>query len=439
MAPIRAWFSRAGLRQVTVALLVCVLATSACARRKKYENPINKDTQQPDKVLFDKAINDIEKGRFEVARITLNTLINTYDTSEYLAKAKLAIADSWYREGGSHGLAQAEAEYKDFILFYPTMEEAAESQNRICDIHYKQMEKPDRDAAQAIRAEAECRQLLTQFPNSKFAPIAEQKLRNIQEAIGEGEYRVGAFYHKKGSHPAAANRLNGLVDQYPLYSKADEALWFQGDSYTRMGPRFRQKAGESYARIVREYPLSSYVPDAKKKLEEMEMPVPEADPVALNRMKFEEENRTKAGIVGTSLGILKRGPDVRSAAKSGTPAMTSLRPPVPASVPAPTAGAGFSGDVTAGTVSDSSTLDQGKEARQAVPANSTGATTEPAANPQQTQPLPTNQQQLKQQPKKQQKKQKETKKQTNAPAKTGSPAAEKGNAGGGQSGDAGRD
>ncbi|MEI4920853.1 outer membrane protein assembly factor BamD, partial [Klebsiella pneumoniae] len=79
--------------------------------------PISKDTQQPDKVLFDKAINDIERSRYEIARLTLQTLINTYDTSEYLAKAKLAIADSWYREGGSHGLAQAEAEYKDFILF----------------------------------------------------------------------------------------------------------------------------------------------------------------------------------------------------------------------------------------------------------------------------------------------------------------------------------
>ena len=86
---------------------------------------------------------------YEVARITLNTLINTYDTSEYLAKAKLAIADSWYREGGAHGLAQAEAEYKDFILFYPTMEEAAESQWKVCEIHYKQMEKADRDTAQA--------------------------------------------------------------------------------------------------------------------------------------------------------------------------------------------------------------------------------------------------------------------------------------------------
>ncbi len=76
------------------------------------------------------AIDDIEHGRYEIARITLNTLINTYDQSEFLAKAKLAIADSWYREGGAAGLAQAEAEYKDFILFYPTMEEAAESQRR---------------------------------------------------------------------------------------------------------------------------------------------------------------------------------------------------------------------------------------------------------------------------------------------------------------------
>src|SRR5215471_4814860 len=85
--------------------------------RKKYANPITKDTQQPDKVLFDKAINDIEHSRFEIARLLLQNLINTYDTSEYLAKAKLAIADAWFREGGSHGLAQAEAEYKDFILF----------------------------------------------------------------------------------------------------------------------------------------------------------------------------------------------------------------------------------------------------------------------------------------------------------------------------------
>ncbi len=107
--------------------------------KKKYETAITKETMQPDKVLYDKAVQNIEHGNYLTARLTLNTLINTYDTSEYLAKAKLAIADSWFREGDTHGLAQAEIEYKDFILFYPNMEEAAESQSKICDIHLKQM------------------------------------------------------------------------------------------------------------------------------------------------------------------------------------------------------------------------------------------------------------------------------------------------------------
>src|ERR1041385_8390504 len=168
---------------ILASVVIPVLLTSCSLHRKKYENPITKDTQQPDKVLFDKAIGDIEHGRYEVARLTLNTMINTYDTSEYLAKAKLAVADSWYREGGAHGLAQAEAEYKDFILFHPTMEEAAESQWKVCQIHYRQMEKADRDPTQAQRAEDECRQVLTQFPNSKYGKQAEQMLRNVQEVL----------------------------------------------------------------------------------------------------------------------------------------------------------------------------------------------------------------------------------------------------------------
>src|SRR5262249_5556418 len=119
------------------ASLICGATLLSSCGHKKYENPITKDTQQPDKELVDKAVKDIEHGRYEGARLTLNTMMNTYDTSEYLAKAKLAIADSWYREGGAHGLAQAEAEYKDFILFYPQMEEAAESQWKVCQIHYR--------------------------------------------------------------------------------------------------------------------------------------------------------------------------------------------------------------------------------------------------------------------------------------------------------------
>ena len=364
---------------VVLTAVIALLAVCGC-RRHKYENPIAKDTQQPDKVLFDKAINDIERGRYEVARLTLNTLINTYDTSEFLAKAKLAIADSWYREGGTHAWAQAEAEYKDFILFYPTMEEAAESQEKVCDIHYKQMEKADRDRQQAIRAEDECRQLLVQFPNSKFAPDAQQKLRNIQEVLASGEYKTGMFYHNKGSYPAASNRLHSLVDQYPLFSGADEALWQLADGYSRMGDRFEEKTAAAYARIVKDYPLSPHVDEATQKLQAMNRPVPQADPVAYARMKYEMENRKKAGVLAKTLGVLSKSPDVRMAAKSGMPSMEGLRPTTPASVPVlASAGTGVTADVSGQTVNDSSTLDKSPDARAnpPAPAGSAPAATTP--------------------------------------------------------------
>ncbi len=240
-------------RAIVPALLIFCFdraLTAGCCFHKKYETPITKNTQQPDKVLFDQAVKDIEHGRYETARISLQTMMNTYESSEYMAKAKLAVADSWFREGGANGMAQAEAEYKDFILFYPNMEESAEAQNRVCDIHYKQMDKSDRDWTQSLRAEEECRQVLVQFPNSKFAPQAAQRLREIQESLAEHEFVVGNFYWRKDMNPAAANRLHAVVDQYPLYSKAGEALFEAGDAYSKMGPRFRKSSADMFGRIV---------------------------------------------------------------------------------------------------------------------------------------------------------------------------------------------
>ena len=339
------WLNRARL----TSLVAASIAAASCGfHHAKYENPITKDSQQPDKQLYDKAIKDLEKGRYELSRLTLNTLINTYDSSEFLAKAKLAIADSWYREGGVSGLAQAEAEYKDFELFYPTMPEAAESQYKICMIHDKQMEKPDRDTKEVLRAENECKQLVLQYPNSKYVPETLQRLREIDEVLGEGEMRTADFYYKKGSRAAAANRYFGLVQQYPLYSRADEALWKEADAYLQMGQRLRPQAVAAYQKIVREYPLGEYVEPAKKKLREMEAEVPEADPQAVARMKYEQENRTKTSTLHNLTGFLRPSPEVSMAAKAGTPAMNSPKQTIPVNVPQPNGAgqAGFTGDVT---------------------------------------------------------------------------------------------
>jgi outer membrane protein assembly factor BamD len=284
---------------------------------------------------------------------------------------------------------------------------------KVCNIHYKQMEKADRDNTHALRAEDECRALIVQFPNSKFAPDAQQILRNVQEVLADAEFRVGSFYHNKQSHPAASNRLEAMNGQYPLFSRSDEALWMLADSYGKMGPRFREKAGSAYAKIVKDYPLSPLVDEAKKKLKELEVEIPEPDPVAVARMKYELENRETAGKMSKALGIFRKSPDTRMAAKSGAPAMDRARPSIPASVPPPaaTAGAGTT-DVTVGTPSDTSALDTNPDARQNPP-KPEGEKTEPEAKPASTapEPLPANRNY---QPKKE-KKQKEKK-----PSKTSS-------------------
>ena len=340
--------------------------------RKKYETPITKDTMQPDKILFDRAIHNIEHGDYEAARLTLNTLINTYDTSEFLAKAKLAIADSWFREGGAHGLAQAEAEYKDFILFYPSMEEAAESQFKVCNIHYKQMDKADRDNSQGQRAEDECRQALVAYPNSKFVPQVQQMLRNVQEVLADKEYKTGEFYHEKGSFPAAANRLSFVTQQYPLYSGSDQALWDLADSYEHMGSRFENQRAAALTKLVRDYPLSAHLETAKNDLTAMKRPIPEADPGAYDRMKYELASRKRPGIIHRTISPFESHPDTFMAAKTGAPAMEAIRPAVPVSVPAVAAG-GQSGisDVTAGVVGNSDAIDKQPDARLGAPAAGT--------------------------------------------------------------------
>lgn len=348
------------------AACIALLAAALGCGRSPYDNPIGNNSQQPDKILFDKAVENIERHRYELARITLQTLINTYPDSEYIAKAKLAIADSWYREGTSTGLAQAEAEYKDFITFFPNMEEAAESQLKICQIHYNQLKKPDRDNINAVRADQECRQLLLRYPNTVFRGETEQLLRNVQEVIAEGEYRVGMFYVDKGSFRAGVNRLQSVTDHYPLYSKADLALWTLGQNYGRLGDTFRDQQIATYRKLVSDYPQSLWVDDAKEELLSMEEEIPGTDPERFEIHSYNVENRVAPGRMGKFWGLFKGKPNLGQAAKLGDPAMTTLMPTTPPGIQAAAAaatGTTPTADVTVDTISGPSALDTEPDAR----------------------------------------------------------------------------
>ncbi len=122
-------------------------STAQAAANKKGKSAQKKQTidvntsAEPDKVLYDRAQADLKAGRYTEGRLALQTLINTYPDSEYLAKAKLAVADSYYKEGGTTNLTQSIQEYNDFRTFFPFLDEAAYAQMQIGLAHYKMMEK----------------------------------------------------------------------------------------------------------------------------------------------------------------------------------------------------------------------------------------------------------------------------------------------------------
>ena len=332
----------------TAIILALALAGSIVAqagiipfRHKKSKNPLaDVNSKQPDKVLFDRSMDALDHGKYDMARITLQTLINTYPDSEYIARAKLGIGDAWYREGGTTALAQAELEYKDFITFFPNLPEAAEAQLKVANIHYRQMEKPDRDYTHALRAEDEYRQLVLQFPDSKLVPQAKERLREVQEVLAEREYRIGRFYYMRESWPASIARFQTLVDEYPLYSNADDALYLLGSAYeeqvanarkatnlkaearARLIKDFSDKAAGAYALVITRYPEMDRASDAKKRLQAMERPVPEPTKEAIAQNKAEEASRSETSRFGRVMGNFKRGPDVARTAKVGEPSLS---------------------------------------------------------------------------------------------------------------------
>lgn len=303
--------------------IICLVAISATLLAgclgKKNTAPAVGTSAEPDKVLYEKATNDLKHGRYTTGRLALETLINTYPDSEYLAKAKLAIGDSYYKEGGTAGLKQSIVEYQDFRTFFPFLDEAAYAQMQIAMAHYKQMEKPDRDHTEAVQAEAEFQTFLEKYPNSSLVPQAEQDLRNVQEVLAEGNFRVASFYYIRGAYKASGARLMELTDRYPLYSQADQANWMLGQIWEK--GEHNDIAAKYYARIVKDYPLSPLAGDAKNKLTKFGVPVPPADPTAVARMQKEQE-APRPGMIRRAEGILKNGPDVSAAARSGPPTMT---------------------------------------------------------------------------------------------------------------------
>jgi outer membrane protein assembly factor BamD len=303
--------------------------------KKKAPSPVTEgDSVAPDKVLYERAMDGIKHGRYEVARLQLNTLLNAYPDSAYLAKGKLAIADSYFKEGGTGNLNLAIDEYKSFITFFPNLDEAAYAQMQVAMTHYRRMDKADRDRTEAQYAEQEFQIFLQKYPDSPLAAQSQQHLREVQETLADGDFRIATYYYGKKDSRAAASRLTDIIDRYPLYSRADQSVWMlaniwqkapiQTKSDEQLAAVRKQLAINLYSRIVQDYPLSPFANGAKQRIKDLGATPPQPDPAALARMQ-QEQNMPRPRnmpVVGHVSGMIHSGPDVSRAARVGMPNMS---------------------------------------------------------------------------------------------------------------------
>ncbi|WP_348267369.1 outer membrane protein assembly factor BamD [Edaphobacter paludis] len=349
-------------------------------RKEKTLTPIaEQDAKLPDKELYDKAVLATKKGHFDVARLDLQTLLNTYPDSQFQMRAKLAIAESWYKEGGTAALMQAESEYKDFITFFPNAPEAAEAQMRVGDIYFRQMDKPDRDYTKATHAEEEYRLMLQQFPESSLVPQAKQRLREVQEVLAAREAEIGDFYATHNNWPATIARLQTVVDTYPEYSHMDDVLVGLGDAYeaearyvrsirlpeaakARLEHIYDDQAADAYRKVVLEHSASPHVEDARDRLAAMDLPIPKPTAEQVAASEALENSRSGYNLKDRAMLLVMHRPDTVMAAHVGDP---SLSDPKPTLAP----------DVTRKIISDFNTSMHPETAAKTTAAKPASATT----------------------------------------------------------------
>jgi outer membrane protein assembly factor BamD len=303
----------------------------------------------------------IASGHFDIGRLDLQTLLDTYPDSQYMMRAKLAVADAWYKEGGSAALTEAEQEYRDFITFFPNVPESAEAQLRIGDIYFKQMDVPDRDYAKATHAEQEYRTMLKQYPDAPKTILddARQKLREVQEVLADREADLGAFYATHGNWPASIARYQTVVDTYPLYSHMDDVLIGIGDAYeaesavvradvvcskklvpgvrcipegakARLLEDYDGKAADDYRRVVLYHSAAPHVEDAKERLTGMNLPIPTPTKEEAALSDELESSRAQYNLQKRIELLFLHEPDTVTAARMGLP---TLQDPTPTTAP----------------------------------------------------------------------------------------------------------
>jgi outer membrane protein assembly factor BamD len=267
-------FRRLAPRLAVPALLLAGVAVLAgCAATAR--NSLPPGTLEPDRFLYERGKDALEKHKWVAAREYFTEVFETYTQSTYRPDAKLGIGDTYMGEGTPEALVSAIGQFTEFLTFYPTHARADYAQYNLALAHFKQMRSPQRDQSETKQAVDEFETFIKRYPNSDLMPEAQARLREAKDRLGDHEYDVGLFYFHINWFQGAIQRFQGLLKDDPGYTHRDDVYYYLGESLVRI----KQDAAALpyFAKLVDEFQKSDHLEDAKKRVAEL---TAKADPPA---------------------------------------------------------------------------------------------------------------------------------------------------------------
>jgi outer membrane protein assembly factor BamD len=196
---------------LTLALAAALIFATGCRKKPVQISP---DIAASDEALFKLGEADMKKDS-EKALLYLRQVIDSFPKSFSSQRAKLLIADTYFKKGDDGSMILAAAEYREFIKSYPFSPSSSYCQYQIAMTSYKKALKPGRDQAKTVQALAEFKKLITDYPASDQAKETQEKIKDCEERLAEHETGIGTQYAKMQVNRAAISRLSDVMTTYP--------------------------------------------------------------------------------------------------------------------------------------------------------------------------------------------------------------------------------
>ncbi len=249
---------RAGL--VPILAAACVLA--ACA-----SNPKDETADWSADKLYSEARDESAAGAYDKAATLYEKLEGRGVGTVLAQQAQLERAYALYK---ANEKAQALAVIERFIKLNPTSPAFDYALYLKGVINFNddlglfgnisRQDLSERDQQASRDAYQSFKQLVDQFPNSRYAEDSRVRMDYIVNSLASYEVHVARYYLRRGAYVAAANRAQQTVQEFQQSPAAEEALAILVRSYDRLG---LEELRDDAQRVLRtNYPDSAYLAGA---------------------------------------------------------------------------------------------------------------------------------------------------------------------------------